>query len=59
MSQVKVTLKKSLNSASKTQKLTAFCLGLRKINQSRSFKDSLAFRGQVKKIQHLLSLEEV
>ena len=59
MSQIKVTLKKSLNGASKKQKQVAGCLGLRRINQSRSFKDSLAFRGQVKKIQHLLMVEEL
>lgn len=58
MSQLKVTLKKSLNGASKKQRQTALCLGLRKVNQSRAFKDSSALRGQIKKIQHLLNLEE-
>lgn len=58
MSQIKVTLKKSLNGTNKKQKQTALCLGLKRPNQSRLFKDSPAFRGQVKKIQHLLSLEE-
>ena len=34
------------------------CLGLKKIDQCRSFKDSPALRGQIKKIQHLLSVEK-
>ena len=59
MSQIKVTLKKSLNSATQKQKHTAHCLGLKKINQSRQFKDSSAVRGQVKKIRHLLEWEKV
>ncbi len=58
MSNIKVTLKKSLNGVSKKQKRTAGCLGLKKVNQSRTFKDSPAFRGQVKRIQHLLHLEK-
>ena len=59
MSQVKVTLVKSLNGVSKKQKQTAGCLSLKKINQSRQFKDSPAFRGQVAKIQHLLKVEKI
>lgn len=59
MGDIKVTLKRSLNGASKRQKQTAHCLGLKKISQSRLFKDSPAFRGQVKKIQHLLSWEKL
>ena len=59
MRSVKVTLNKSLNGTKKKQRQTARCLGLKKRNQSRVFKDSPAFRGQVKKIQHLLGLEEV
>lgn len=56
---IKITLKKSLNSATKKQKQTAGCLGLRKISQSRQFKDSPALRGQVRQIQHLLNVEEI
>lgn len=59
MNQVRVTLKKSLNGVSKSQKQTLACLGLKRINQSRCFKDSSALRGQVKKIQHLLSVEKL
>lgn len=59
MSKLKVTLKKSLNGINKKQKQTARCLGLKKIDQSRLFKDNPALRGQLKKIQHLLSVEEL
>lgn len=57
--QVKVTLIKSLNNATKTQKETARCLKLNKINTSQQFNDNPACRGQIKKIQHLLKLEEL
>lgn len=59
MKKIQVTLKKSLNSATKSQKQTATCLGLRKINQSRQFKDSPAVRGQAEKIKHLVTWEKV
>ena len=59
MSQIKVTLKKSLNSANQKQKDSARCLGFKRLNQSRVLTDSPVVRGQIKKIRHLLSLEEV
>ena len=55
---IRVTLKKSLNGTRAGQRRTASCLGLKKISQSRTFKDSPALRGQIKKIRHLLSWEE-
>ncbi len=58
MSEVVVTLKKSLNSTSKKQKATMACLGLRKINKSRVFQDTAAFRGQLKIVGHLVSVEK-
>ncbi len=58
MSEVVVTLKKSLNGISKKQKAAMSCLGLRKINKSRVFKDTSAFRGQLKVIGHLVSVEK-
>ena len=57
MKKVEVTLKRSLIGANKKQKAAASCLGLRKINQSRTFKNSPAFQGQVKVIQHLLEVK--
>ncbi len=58
MAEIKITLKKSLAGAQKTQKQTAFCLGLKRPRQSRRFKDTPALRGQIKKIRHLLSWEK-
>ena len=59
MSRIKVTLKKSLNGTRAEQKRTASCLGSEK-NQPgpELLRDSLALRGQIKKIRHLLSWEE-
>ena len=58
MSKVKVILKKSPIGAGRKQKEAVRCLGLRKINSSRMFKDTPAFRGQVKLVRHLVSVEE-
>ena len=53
---VTVTLKKSLIGASPKQKAAAEALGLRKISQSRPFRDGPAFRGQLKILRHLVSV---
>ena len=58
MSEVKVILKKSLIGAQKKQKEAVRCLGLRKINGSRVFKDTPALRGQIRVVRHLISVEE-
>ena len=57
MSDVKVTLQRSKNKATKKQKACLASLGLRKIRQSRVLKDSPALRGQVNVVKHLVSLE--
>lgn len=59
MKYIQVTLKKSLNGATKEQKQSALCLGLRKIHQSRRVESSPTMLGQAKKIKHLLTVEEV
>jgi large subunit ribosomal protein L30 len=58
MKKFKVTLRKSLIGCTDTQKKTAAVLGLKKINDQREFLDSPAFRGQVRKIQHLINIEK-
>ena len=58
MPEVKVTLKRSLIGVPRKQKEAVRCLGLRKINKSRVFKDTLAFRGQIEVVKHLVSVEE-
>ncbi|MBN8536124.1 MAG: 50S ribosomal protein L30 [Deltaproteobacteria bacterium] len=58
MKKFKVKLVKSLIGCSQSQIKTANVLGLKKINNSRTFIDTPQFRGQVKKIQHLIILEK-
>ena len=53
----KVKLRRSLIGCTQTQKDTVRCLGLRKINDEVVVKDNPANRGQVLKVQHLLSVK--
>jgi large subunit ribosomal protein L30 len=53
-----VTLIKSRIGCSDTQVKTLFALGLTKINTKKTFKDSEAFRGQVRKVQHLITIKK-
>ena len=59
MKSLKVTLKKSLIGSNKKQQSTAHGLGLRKINQTRHLQNTPAIRGMVKKLLHLIDVEEV
>lgn len=59
MKKLKVTLKKSLIGSTTKQKSTASGLGLRKINQSNILQNTPAIRGMVKKLLHLVNVEEV
>lgn len=56
---LKVTLKRSLISRPETQRKTVRSLGLRKINSSSILPDSPSIRGQIFKVKHLLSVEDV
>ncbi|MCL5125806.1 MAG: 50S ribosomal protein L30 [Deltaproteobacteria bacterium] len=56
---LKVTLKKSPIKATKKQKETIRGLGLTKINSARVLQDTLAIRGMVNKVSHLVTCEEV
>jgi len=58
MAKVIVTLKKSLNGTNKKQQAALSSLGLRKINSQNVFKDTAAFRGQLKRIGHLVSVNQ-
>lgn len=53
----KVTLKKSLIGCTATQRETVRCLGLTKVGSQSTLKDSPATRGQILKVQHLVTLE--
>ena len=59
MSRLKVTLKHSAIGRPKTQLKQIMGLGLRRIGQSRVLENTPAVRGMVKKVLHLVAVEEV
>lgn len=59
MSRLKVTLKHSTIGRPKKQILNIKGLGLRKIGQSRVLENTPAVRGMVKKVLHLVEVEEI
>jgi len=56
---LKVTLKRSLISRPETQRKTVRALGLRKVNSVSILPDVPTIRGQLFKVKHLVSVEEV
>jgi large subunit ribosomal protein L30 len=56
---VRVTLRKSLIGRPADQRRTAHALGLRRVGASRLHAHTSSFAGAVRKIQHLVSVEEV
>jgi large subunit ribosomal protein L30 len=59
MGNIKITLKKSLIGYEKDQRLTANALGLGKIGSSIIQPDNAAIRGMVRKLVHVLHVEDV
>lgn len=59
MSKLKITYTKSSIGYNKSQKATVEALGLRKLNQIVEQDDTPVIRGMVKKVEHLVSVEEV
>jgi large subunit ribosomal protein L30 len=59
MSKLKITYTKSAIGYNKNQKATVQALGLRKLNQTIEHDDTLVIRGMVRKVEHLVSVEEV
>ena len=55
---VRITMVKSQNGANKKQRDTMRSLGLRRIGQSVEREDSPQLRGQLHKVQHLVTVEE-
>jgi large subunit ribosomal protein L30 len=55
---VKVTLVRSPIGYTKDQKETAKALGLRRLHQTVEHKDTPALRGMIRKIIHLVQVEE-
>jgi large subunit ribosomal protein L30 len=59
MSQLRITLKRSVAGHPKDQKGTARALGFTKLNQTVVRPDNACVRGMVTKIRHLVSMEEM
>lgn len=59
MAKLKVTLKRSLIGRPETQRRTVRSLGLHKLNSVNELPDNPAVRGQLHKVEHLVSVEEI
>ena len=59
MSRLRITWKKSAIGYNKNQRKIVQALGLRSLNGTVEHDDSPQIRGMVKKIEHLLQVEEV
>ena len=59
MAKLKITLTRSLIGRPQTQRDTVKALGLRKLNSSVELPDNGAIRGQLHKVEHLITVEEV
>ncbi|MGN1077874.1 MAG: 50S ribosomal protein L30 [Candidatus Gallimonas sp.] len=56
---VKVTLVKSTIGEVESVKATVAALGLTKIRTTKTFEDTPALRGQIRKVAHLVKVENV
>ena len=59
MNRLKITLRHSTIGCTPNQVLNVVGLGLRKIGQSRELENTPAVRGMVRKVLHLVDVEEV
>ncbi len=59
MAKLKITWIKSDIGYAEDQKRTIASLGLKKLNQSVVHEDTMALRGMVVKVRHLVKVEEV
>jgi large subunit ribosomal protein L30 len=57
--QIKVTLVKSTIACLKNQKANVEALGLHKVGSSNTFEDTPVVRGMIKKVSHLVKVEEI
>ena len=58
MANLKITLTRSLIGRPATQRDTVKALGLKKLNSSVELPDSESLRGQLHKVEHLVTVEE-
>jgi large subunit ribosomal protein L30 len=59
MVKLKITLTRSLIGRPATQRATVKALGLHRINSTSEVADSAAVRGQIHKVEHLVTVEEI
>ena len=59
MSQLKITLTRSINGVKENQRATVKALGLKKIGQSVTQADNAQIRGMINVVSHLVVVEEV
>lgn len=59
MIKLKVTLKRSVIGSTESQRATVRGLGLRKIRSSKVLNNTPAIRGMIKKVIHLVDVEEI
>lgn len=57
--QIKITWTKSYIGCPQTQRATVKSLGLKKLYQTVVHEDSAQIRGQINKVKHLVSMEEI
>lgn len=57
--QLKITWMKSFIGYPQTQRLTIKSLGFKKLNQSVIKDDSEQIRGQINKVKHMVSVQEI
>ncbi|MCP4427961.1 MAG: 50S ribosomal protein L30 [Chloroflexi bacterium] len=59
MAKLRITYKKSSIGYHESQKGTIKALGFRKLGQTVDHEDTAVIRGMIKKVSHLVSVEEV
>lgn len=59
MSKLKITQVNGLVNTNQNQRRVMQSLGLRKIHQSVEHQDNPAIRGQIRKVSHLVQVEEI
>jgi large subunit ribosomal protein L30 len=59
MAKLKVTLVKSVIGSLPAQRLTVKTLGLNKLNSISEHNDTSQIRGMIRKVEHLVKVEEV
>lgn len=59
MAKLEITLVRSVIGRPEDQRVTVKTLGLRKINHSVVHNDDPAIRGMIKKVNHLISVQEI